>query len=246
MNFDPKDQDYFDVFERGMAGHKRSQQRMIGPSGIGDPCDISLTYALAKVRTERRPFTGWKATVGTAVHAWAEEQFEEENRRLGYRRWVTEQSVMVGHIGGEEVWGHSDLFDLFQKTVYDHKFVGASMLKKYKSNGPSQQYRVQAHLYGLGFANRRDAFGLPREVAIAFGTRDGELGDAYIWRQAWDRSVAEEALARANRLYDRLHNEFGGDPRAATEEFTPCSEPFCDYCGYRATTGSLFGRPAAA
>jgi hypothetical protein len=233
------DEPLFDVIERGMIGHPRSQQMKIGPSGIGDPCDRSLTFALAGIRPPRKPYSGWKPTVGTAGHAWVEDRFNEENERLGYRRWWTEQKVRVGMILDEELTGHLDLFDLFTKTITDWKFVGPRMLTKYRGNGPSDVYRVQAHAYGIGMMN---AGIRPETVSIAFLPRDGEIRNSYVWRAPFDPMVAIDALARCNRLAARLRDEFGGDAEAATAEFENCGGLYCDWCKQPRTapTKSMF------
>jgi hypothetical protein len=222
-----RDATIVDVIERSIIGHPRSQQERIGPSGLGDPCDRSLVYGLAGRRPPRRPYSGWKATVGTAGHAWMEAQFIAENERLGYQRFLTEQRVNVGSILGEPVPGTMDLYDVFEASVHDWKFVGPRMLKSYRSGGPGEKYRRQSFLYGAGMA----ALGHEvREVAIVFMPRDGELSSMWSWRAPFDQGVADETLDRANGLALRLRDEFGGDPDEASKAFEDCDEDFCEWC----------------
>lgn len=236
------DEPYFEAITDAITNHPRSQQRRIGPSQIGTECEVRLLHAINEDPEPERIEPAWKPTVGTAVHAWLEAAFELRNDRLGYRRWITEQRITVGAIGPTVISGSSDLFDLFTKTVYDHKCVGPKRLLHYRAHGPGEQYRIQAHLYGLGFFNESVAFGVPKEVAIAFLPREGELSRAYVWREAWDPKVALDALARANRLYDEIQ-AVGVEEACKRRE--PCDDTFCPWCGRgpSARTGGTFFNP---
>lgn len=61
--------------------HPRSQQKRIGPSEIGNPCDRRIGYKLLG-HPERERGDAWKPTVGTAVHAWIDEALTDEDARL--------------------------------------------------------------------------------------------------------------------------------------------------------------------
>lgn len=191
-------EEYLDVVARGIGGHKRSLQRRIGPSEVGIPCTRALIH---KINQDPEPprAPAWKPAVGTAIHAQMDEWFSEESGTNGaHGRWLTEQRVVVGHIGGQEIAGHTDLWDEWSHAVIDHKFVGAKKLLGYKANGPGQQYRTQAHLYGRGWERAGKKVDL---VMIAFMLRDGEIQDNYFWFEPYDRDVAEQALTKANALH---------------------------------------------
>lgn len=193
------------VIEHAITHHPRSLQTMIGPSEIGTPCDHCLAAKLAGWE-QTRDGIPWLPTVGTAVHAWLEEAFiTHENRRNASvttgLRYVTEGRVMVGHIGGQEVWGSVDLTDLHVGMTVDWKIVGASTLKNAR-RGPSEVYRVQADLYAKGW---NDAGHRVDHVAIAYLPRNAvSLNDAVWWSAPHDRSRAEAALARAEQLHANL------------------------------------------
>lgn len=224
MTWSDADRELFDVVDRQVAGNPRSAQRAVGPSGLGDPCDRGLLTALAGVRPDRRPYEMWKAAVGTASHAYLAEAMEADNRRRGVKRWVVEQKVECGTYAGRTVKGTADLYDVEQRVVYDWKSTSQTRLKAYRANGPGERYRVQAHLYGAGYA----ALGLiPREVALVFVPRDGELTSAHVWREAWDPAVPAAALDRAGRL-QALLDRVGLD--AACDGLEPCSSIYCDGC----------------
>lgn len=235
---------YLGVIKDGITRHPRSLQKRIGPSEIGRPCD---RWILHKLNGDGEPDRGpaWKPAVGTAVHDQLERWFDAANRHGGEVErveWVTEWSVNVGQIGGQDTPGHSDLFHVPTGTVIDHKIVGPKQLSKYRLHGPSQQYRVQAHLYGKGFTDD-GGWGPCRHVAIAFLPRDGELSGAYFWSEPYNPHLAAEALQRANRLWTML-TVVGIDAALAASPL--CDDQWCTWCktekreAHRAAGGSLF------
>lgn len=62
-----------------VAGHERSQQTEIGPSGLGTPCVRKLAHRLANTPTAGVPDVPWRPTVGTAVHTWLKEMLDAAN-----------------------------------------------------------------------------------------------------------------------------------------------------------------------
>ena len=220
--------DYMTAVVDAIVNHPRSLQVAIGPSEIGTACPRKLLYKLTGV-PERDQKPNWKATVGTGGHLWQEEAFDRANLTFadsagtpGVERWLIEETVTVGSDAfGRPITGHCDLFDRATRTVIDHKFVGKTQLAKYRSKGPSPQYRAQAHLYGLGWVNagiQVDA------VAISFLPRDGELRDAYWWTEPFNPQIAADALQRLHGL--QITHQALGDAAYAvvgTED---------DYCGF--------------
>lgn len=240
---------YLGVIKDGITRHPRSLQKRIGPSEIGRPCD---RWILHKLNGDGEPDRGpaWKPAVGTAVHDQLERWFDAANRHGGEvdrTEWITEWEVNVGKIGGTDTTGHSDLFHVPTGTVIDHKIIGPKQLAKYRLHGPSQQYRVQAHLYGKGFTDD-GGWGPCRTVAIAFLPRDGELSGAYFWSEPYDPHLAAEAMTRANRLHTML-TVVGIDAALAASPL--CDDQWCTWCrtekraADRAAGGPLFDVPAA-
>jgi len=182
------------IIETALVNQPRSQQVRIGPSEIGTSCDRCLIHKLAgTIATE----TGvpWLPFVGTAVHAALENIFAQANAGIPVR-WLIETTISVGSIGGVDITGHADLFDLHTGTVMDWKIVGKTTLDKARRHGPSQTYRVQGHLYGRGFT-RRDL--QVHTVRILFLPRNAmSLADAVIWEEPYDEQIALAALGRAD------------------------------------------------
>lgn len=210
------------------ANHSpRSLQTTIGPSEIGDPCERKLSYKLLDwpvAAGERDPIA---PVIGTGFHAWMEEQFTARNQAGRYK---IEEKVTVrdSPIETARIRGSSDLYDRTTRTNYDWKLVGVSSLDKYRRNGPGAQYRIQAHLYGLGQENAGEQ---PARVAIVFVGRYHELR-IHVWSEPYDRQVALDALHRLDRIRQRL---LALDPestpanwqRIPTDEHAKCR--FCDW-----------------
>lgn len=177
---------------------ERTIQQQLGPSGLGNPCTRCLARQVLGPEYEvHRDFEDpWCAIVGTAVHAWLDEACEYANIQAGGSTYLTEQKV---HPCPDLLpkGGNADLFIIPRATVIDHKVVGVGPLRKYRMNGPGQQYRIQAHTYGLGYAlaGRR-----VEHVGIAFWPRGGRLSELYVWTEPYDVQVAARGLERYRAL----------------------------------------------
>lgn len=186
------------IIEARITAHPRSQQTVIGASEIGTACTRKLAHKINGTPRVRPEVPAWRPTVGTAVHSWLEGALMRENARLGWDRWSLEERVLIGTVGGVEIYGHCDVFDKLTGTVIDWKVPGITTIKNArKARHPGNQYRVQAHCYGLGYSRRGLAV---KHVAVYFLPAAGELGDAYYWSEPFDPAVAAEGLKRADAL----------------------------------------------
>lgn len=210
----------------------RSLQKEIGPSEIGSPCPRQVVFGMQQVpkRNLSAP-PKLKAYIGQGAHKMLERMLDKYNLNhaatYGYQeRFYIEEVVQVGEIAGEPLIGHCDVYDRATCIVVDWKTVGPTMLKDYRANGPGQQYRAQAHLYGRGWARYR---GLPVDyVMLIFIPRQGELRDSYIWFEAYDEQVALDALARCDG-YAVAVEALGLD---STLQMLPAVEHFCGDCDW--------------
>jgi hypothetical protein len=222
--------DVFTVLRDGIVSQPRSMQKRIGPSEIGHPCARRLAYKLTGVAPVNEGGVAWKPFVGTALHEQAATiiaRHEVERFRQGgdvQPRWMVEERVTVGQIDGDDITGQADLFDIENGVVYDWKFVGLRRLEDYRANGPGQQYRIQAHLYGRGFAR---AGRTVEHVAVVFMTRDGEFKDRYVWHEPYDEQLAVDALERAE-LIKQTVDLIGPDAYADV----PAVESYCGNCPF--------------
>lgn len=239
--------DYLATITDAITNHPRSLQKAIGPSEIGDPCDRRIGYKLLQ-HPERPQQPNWLATIGTGVHSWLEEQFDQASYRMvvggaDEERWLTETRVTVGYVPGLGfIEGSCDLYDRHTATVIDHKIVGPTALKKYKAAGPGDQYRTQAHLYGQGWAARGHRV---ERVMIAFLPRNAPLDGAYLWSEPFDPQIAQQGLQRLARIHGAIA-AVGPAVLAAL----PIADAHCGHCPFLAIgstdpTRGCPGHPAA-
>lgn len=185
--------------ESGRDRNQQTRDGVLGPSQIGSPCTRCLARHALGIPIERKFSDPWCAIIGTAVHTWLEGAAQTSNAAAGEDWWLTETRVHP-HPDALPKGGNADLYDVVRKTVIDHKIVGAEQLRKYRHNGPGPQYRVQAHLYGLGFHR----LGKPVEhVAVAFWCRGGRLRDLYVWTEPFDAQVALDAIQRYRTIREQ-------------------------------------------
>lgn len=199
------------IVVQGINNQPRSQQKLIGPSEIGTDCTRCLARKLAGV--EKLPLEGvsdvpWLPAIGTAVHAMLESFFQSDNEiRQSYDepiRWMIEEKLDIGKIGDHAISGSCDLYDLETNTVIDHKIVGRTKLNEVPKKGPGDQYRIQAHLYGLGWSLKGYDV---TEVAVKFYPRNEiSLATGVFWSEKYDPEIALNALQRANDIYDSVVN----------------------------------------
>jgi hypothetical protein len=181
----------------------RSLQRRIGPSEVGDPCPRRLAYKLLDWPSVNDGGDPWPSIVGTATHEWLANALERHNTQTGTKRWLVEERVEVddGSVSGYRLGGSCDAYDTETHTVVDHKVIGTSSMRKYRTEGVREQYRIQANLYGLGFER---AGYRPQTVALAFYPRGGMLGGLWVWTDVYERQVALDALKRLGSIRDLL------------------------------------------
>lgn len=208
------------VIADAIRAQPRTLQTSIGPSQIGNPCARAILHTLNGGADPRKGEAAWRPAVGTAIHAQLELWF----RRLP-DRYLVEQRVEIGHHAGQDIGGTCDLYDLDTDTVIDWKSASAARLKAYRANGPSDIYRTQAHLYGLGVL--RTLGHVPQHVAVAWLPRDGDLRDMHVWSEPWNPTIALDALNRLDQLYAELRL-IGLD--AALEQYPPCTDTWCGWC----------------
>lgn len=172
-----------------MIGEPRNMQQAIGPSEIGSDCQHCVAAKLAG--WVQIPEAAWLPWTGTALHAYLENVF------AGQPDFLTETRVHV------TPWlsGTSDLFHIPSGTVSDWKYVGQTTLTKAKK-GPTPQYRVQAHCYGLGFF--RAGFDV-QNVSIYYLPRNAmSLRGGIFWSEPFDPLIAIEAIERIEKARDTL------------------------------------------
>lgn len=201
----------------------RSLQKALGPSEIGEPCQRKLAYKLldwldVKPNQDADPLPSF---VGTAAHEAMAAALERMNTNSNV--WIVEKRVHAS----DNLSGNCDAYHESTDTATDHKFVGPASMKKYKADGPSELYRIQVQLYGLGWER---AGYTPKNVAIAFYPRGGNLQDLHIWTAPYDRQVALDALTRLDTIRSAV---IALDPEANPDRwghFPIAASHACTYC----------------
>ncbi|OTA27254.1 hypothetical protein B9G54_01670 [Alloscardovia macacae] len=194
------------IIENDIVDAPRNQQKRIGPSELGTQCVHCLAAKLVEWEQVKAP--AWLPFIGTCVHEHFEHLFPRVYGEDGNTPYRSERRVTVGQLqrvsGGYEVRGSIDLVDLEHHATIDWKIVGATTLKQVRANGPSQQYRVQASLYGLGLEGEGERV---EKSCIFFLPRTSQsLADAYIWESQFDPEPGRWAMRRAQNLMNVLDN----------------------------------------
>lgn len=188
----------FYAYSNRKTKDNRSAQTTLGPSEIGTPCDRRLAMALMDIPPVNPGGDGWAAFVGTCTHVGMAEVYTFANAGTG--RYVVEMPVFLGMPSVPR--GTTDLLDRRDGTVVDWKVMGFSSLKKFKEKGPSETYRTQAHVYGLGAERAGEKV---RNVAIVGLPRGGfSLDEMHIWTEKYDRKFAQAALDRVEKISNEV------------------------------------------
>jgi hypothetical protein len=221
------------------ANRPRTMQKELGPSELGTPCQQQIARKLAGA--PRRPITEptWAPFQGTAVHASMEDVVAYWNASLGRERWLAEDRLTVdpgpGHYPAVE--GNGDAFDLDHAMVVDWKHVGTTALTKLRTakrlgkpakEQISPEYRAQAHLYGLGHANKgRDV----RHVRLVLLARSWKYDDSDEWTEPYNEDIATWYLKRYWDLVD-LVDQLDITNQPDNVALVPAAPGNCGFCPY--------------
>jgi hypothetical protein len=180
----------------------RSVQTSLGPSSACNPCDRALVGMMSGF--EGQPDSNpWLAGVGTAVHLIMADMLEEENRKAGREIWLVEKELPIKPPAIPK--GHGDGFHIPTGMVLDWKILGKTSLDEISKNGPSDTYRTQLHIYGLGYWQ----LGYKVEsVLLACLPRNANpnlpfLHEAVFWKEDFDMDHAVQAVERVEKLHTR-------------------------------------------
>jgi len=106
--------------------------------------------------------------------------------------------------------------------------MGAYSLKKFKLEGPSQTYKVQAQVYGYGAEKGGEKV---KEVAIVGLPRaGGSLDEMWVRILKYDRKVAIAALDRVERIAAEIAHPATVPGMGAARRFETADD--CRYCPF--------------
>lgn len=227
------------------ASRPRSRQTRLGPSELGTPCQRQIAMKLAGITRQpedKRP--PWAPMQGTAMHTLMEEALRFHNQQLGRQRWIVEEQLVVdpGLPDVEPITGHGDAYDTDHGMVVDWKYVGVTTLREVKRKTvPNEQlvkpeYRVQAHLYGLGHERAgRDV----RYVRLVFLARSHDYADSTEWTEPYNPDIADWAVYRYYATFDLIGPN--GLDVANNPDLWPAVPATpgkaCDWCPFRRVGG---------
>ena len=176
----------------------RHLQVELGPSELGHPCTRHLAYALTNDPLPRcnPQWDPLPSIIGVATHAWLADAAVLANTLLGRDRWLAETKVYPA----DWLSGHADLFDCDTGTVIDWKVPGVNQFG-ILSREMSPIYRAQAHMYGKGFARAGHEV---KTVAVMLLPRGGSLAGAHLWSEPYNEQLADDVLARRQRIVEQL------------------------------------------
>jgi len=217
-----------DVVIRAANRAPRSLQVHLGPSELGVECDRQVVGKLVSEPRTNHVADPWPSVVGTAVHAWLADAFEQDNQKTDSQRWFAERRV----IPHPEHAGTGDLYDAWEAAVLDHKCLGETSLNKVRSGRVPRKYKRQLLLYGLGFIR----MGLPvrRVGLIAYPRTGSSLDGLYVWETAFDGSAIEELVdtfAETDRRKAQAAQVLAGRLPLQLVPRTPSSDE-CYFCPF--------------
>lgn len=204
---------------------ERGRQDRIGPSEVGG-CRRCLAARVAWGAAASNRSVAWRPYVGTCVHEGLDRIFSAE---AGFLSDLKAAGPVPGSL---------DLYHPRLGAVVDWKVVGPTSMKKAAKGAISDRYRVQVHLYALDV---QETYGwAPKTVAVMFLPSAGELRDAVLWSEPYDRTLALEAVAGLDALRKELEPLDEDGKRAYVEAIPP--DPECFDCR---RSGRIAGKPTA-
>lgn len=200
----------------------RNQQRAIGPSEIGHPCNRQIAFKVAGVRENPSYLDPFPSILGVAFHAWMEGNLPRDE-------WLPEHKVNVT----STLRGTSDAYHIPTRTVVDWKLLGRTQHQSWLGGYTSEQYEVQADCYGQGFVNA----GYPVDrVAIAVFCRARPLQDMFLWSRPWNPANAQKALNRLAMIRTYVAASGASDAnRAPILNVGATAGDTCYFCPFKGT-----------
>ena len=238
------------IINQHIMSSPRSLQKAPGPSELGTSCVHCLAARLAGWARQANP--AWLPYIGTSVHAQLEKLFTSLSNMNEYHlmvdgdkvfpRFATEYRVHVGRLqgsmGGYDVNGSIDLVDYKAHATCDWKITGSNTITSVKAEGASQQYKVQASLYGIGLEN--EGVEVVKSCIYFLPRNSQTLDSAYPVEYAYDRDLGMWALQRAQLLVtflDMIEREAGVQMRDQWISSLPRDRDHCFNCNIYKDSG---------
>lgn len=188
-----------------MKQSARDKQSSVGPSDLGDPCDLCLASKMARrgplaVGGGRDSGFSLSAWVGTAMHEKLEKDIDLPEGHI-----LCEEKVFIANIPGYgDIYGHIDVQFLLMGIWNDYKSAKVKDIHGYKLDGVPEKHGIQLMTYGYGL---RNAGRKADYAALTYIPRDNNNPDE-IWvaTAEYNEQVAIDALERAESIWKRLQS----------------------------------------
>lgn len=218
-----------EIINQNILNQPRSRQQEIGPSELGTPCLHCLTSKIIGITTQQNKVASWRAYIGTSVHAQLEQLFNNLNNT----RYQAETRVIVGNLTDTRpIIGSIDLWDASTESTIDWKIVANSTLTDAQKHGPSQQYRIQASLYGIGMSLKL-GHNIQRSCIYYMPKNAATLTETYAYETPFDPKPGMWALNRARlilNLYETIKLEYGTKTATTWALAMPRNPQHCFHC----------------
>jgi CRISPR/Cas system-associated exonuclease Cas4 (RecB family) len=191
------------------AQRDRSLQKDIGPSSVGD-CARRVYYYLTN-QPKLNETDSLAAIMGTFIHAGIAESIKREDP-FGDNFLIEQEFAFDG------LRGHVDLYIKDKKQVVDWKTTKKKSLRYF----PSNQQRMQVHLYGWLLTNNGYEVDKVTLVAIA---RDGLSEDIKEHTETYDENMALSGLDWLRNIREMAENKTPPPP----EKDVSFCRSFCNY-----------------
>lgn len=176
---------------------ERSYQQSIGISEVGSDCRKCVARKLSGM--PKKPEGSWYPFIGTAVHQALEDGFGSRDFKDEYN---LEERLFVHEYKSLKLGGSCDMAAIAPNgvlVVNDWKVVGERSLREASNGKIKDQYRIQAMLYGYGWAQKGHTV---THVALSFLPRDKDLTEAQVVMLRYDEQVAKDALKALEVMID--------------------------------------------
>jgi CRISPR/Cas system-associated exonuclease Cas4 (RecB family) len=186
---------------------ERSLQTEIGASSVYG-CSRQAWSIIHKVEKTNRDTESLGAIIGTAVHAVLAEAMKEQDP-------FGDDFLIEQGFSTPDLKGHIDLYIKSAKTVIDWK----TTTKKNMSKFPSEQQKMQVHLYG--YLLEENGYEV-ENVALCAIPRDGWMKDVKVHIEPYDRETALQGIRWVRDLQNQV------SPPKPEKHHNFCKD-FCDF-----------------
>jgi hypothetical protein len=182
---------------------ERSMQTEIGASSVYGCARQAWSIIHGKEKVNKNT-ESLAAIIGTAVHATIAEALKQANT---FDDFLIEEEFKT-----PDLKGHVDLYIRSTKTIVDWK----TTTKKNMGKFPTEQQKMQVHLYGYLIEEN----GYPVEtVSLVAIARDGWMKDVKVWEAPYSRKTALEGIQWVRDLQMQLSPPAPERPRQFCKDF---------------------------